>query len=132
MDRQITYCNTDLDLTSSEDLTALAGAFGAASCVVLHVTHSEGGPWCATLEADLFPNEEPELIMAAMLAVIESLEEPLRSVWSRCEQREFNIGYECGDEPWAFNQGLSKELVARIAAVGASLRITIYPHREAQ
>ena len=32
--------------------------------------------------------------------------------------------------PWAFNQGLSSGLLGRVAAVGASLRITLYPSRE--
>jgi hypothetical protein len=44
----------------------------------------------------------------------------------------FNIGYDCGAEPWAFNQGLTAELLGRMAATGASLRITLYPgHDEA-
>ncbi len=45
-------------------------------------------------------------------------------------RREFNIGYDCGAEPWAFNQGLSAHLLGRMATAGASLRVTIYPDRE--
>ena len=44
--------------------------------------------------------------------------------------REFNIGYDCGEEPWAFNQGLSAETLRRVAAVKASLRWTLYPDRQ--
>jgi len=62
-----------------------------------------------------------------MMVVIESLGEPLRTVWSGYSRREFNIGYDCGSKPWAFNQGLSSQLLGRMAAVGASLRITLYP-----
>jgi hypothetical protein len=62
-----------------------------------------------------------------MIAVVESLAESLRAVWAGCTLREFNIGYDCGDRPWAFEQGLSTGLLGRIAAVGASLRITLYP-----
>ncbi len=64
-----------------------------------------------------------------MQAVIESLVPPLRSVWAGCSQREFNIGYDCGLEPWAFNQGLSADLLGRMAKAGASLRVTLYPDR---
>jgi hypothetical protein len=64
-----------------------------------------------------------------MLATVESLARPFRSVWDGCT-REFNIGYECGPEPWAFNQGLPAELLGRMAAAGASLRVTLYPDRE--
>ena len=132
MDDTIRYLNTDLDLTSAEDLTALAAALEAQGVFPLHVTHGEDGLWYATLEADEAyeeAHEEPEPHIAAMLAAVESLPEPLRIVWSGCTQREFNIGYDCGDKPWAFNQGLSSHLLGRMAAAKASLRITIYPPR---
>ena len=73
---------------------------------------------------------EPEQHIAAMLDAIESLAEPLREVWVKCASREFNIGYDCGLEPWAFNQQLSAVVLGRMAVAGASLRITIYPDRE--
>lgn len=126
MDGKICYLNTDLDLTSPDDLTELVAAFEAAGVNALHVTYGDG---YATLETDT-QYEEPEPNIAAMVAVIETLQEPLRSVWSRCTLREFNIGFDCGAEPWAFNQGLSSELLGRIAAVGASLRVTLYPDHE--
>jgi hypothetical protein len=47
-----------------------------------------------------------------------------------CSRREFNIGYDCGREPWAFNQVLSAQLLSRIAAARASLRVTLYPDRD--
>lgn len=52
------------------------------------------------------------------------------AMWWACTRREFNIGYDCGAEPWAFNQGLSNETLRRIAACGGSLRWTLYPDRE--
>lgn len=65
-----------------------------------------------------------------MLAVVDALAGPLRAVWDGCTRREFNIGYDCGAEPWAFNQALSAALLGRMAAAGALLRVTIYPERE--
>lgn len=129
MDNTICYLNTDLDLTSADDLTALAAAFEAAGVFSLHVTRGEDGLWYACFETDE-QYTEPEPNIAAMLAVVESLAPPLRSVWAGCSRREFNIGYDCGLEPWAFNQGLSAGLLVRIAAAGASLRVTLYPDRE--
>jgi hypothetical protein len=123
------YLNTDLDLVSSTDLTGLAADFESQGLFPLHVTQGEDGLWYATFEAD-YQHTEPEPNIATMVAAIESLGEPHRAVWHACSQREFNIGYDCGAEPWAFNQGLSCELLARVAAVGASLRWTLYPDRE--
>ncbi len=129
MDGKICYLNTDLDLTPSEDLTELAGAFEAAGVPPLYVTHGEDGLWYATFETDEQHNE-PESSIAAMIAVAEALQEPLQSVWSRCSRREFNIGFDCGGEPWGFNHGLSSGLLGRVAAVGASLRVALSPDRE--
>jgi hypothetical protein len=36
-------------------------------------------------------------------------------------------GYECGAEPWGFQQEISSATLARIAALDASLRLTLYP-----
>lgn len=131
MDGVIFYLNTDLDLTSADDLTALAAAFQAGGVFPLHVTRGEDGLWYACFETEE-QHTEPEPNIAAMLAVVETLAPPFRAVWAGCSRREFNIGYDCGLEPWAYNQGLSAELLGRMAAVGASLRWTLYPDREPQ
>jgi hypothetical protein len=129
LDGVIRYLNTDLDLASPTDLTTLAAALAAAGVPPLHVTRGEDGLWCACFETGE-QHTEPEASIAAMLAVVEALPSELRSAWAGCSLREFNIGYDCGLEPWAFNQGLSAELLGRTAAAGASLRVTLYPDRE--
>jgi hypothetical protein len=129
VDGKICYLNTDLDLTSPADLTALAAVFASRGVFALHVTPGEDGLWYATFETE-DQHREPEPNIAALVAVVESLGEPHRAVWLGCTRREFNIGYDTGSEPWAFNQGLSCELLGRMAAVGASLRVTLYPERE--
>jgi hypothetical protein len=129
VDGVIYYLNTDLELTSADDLTALAAAFEVAGVRPLHVTHCEDGLWRAWFETD-DQHREPEPNIAAMMAVVESLAPPLQLVWAGCSQREFNIGYDCGQEPWAYNQGMTAGLLGRMAAAGASLRVTIYPDRE--
>lgn len=124
----IHYVNTDLDLVSSEDLTPLAEHLGSRGLFTLHVEPRDDGQWYATLETGT-EHDEPASNIAAMVAVLESLVDPHRALWRRCTRREFNIGYGCGAEPWAFHQGLSSELLSRVAAVGASLRLTLYPDR---
>jgi hypothetical protein len=126
VDDTICYLNTDLDLTSMEDLTSLAAAMAKKRVHPLHTTLGEDGLWYATFEV-YRRQSEPERDIADMLKAIESLEKRLRKIWLGCSRREFNIGYDCGSKPWAFNQGLSNKLLTRIAAASASLRITIYP-----
>ena len=125
MDDAIRYLNSDLDLVSPHDLTALAAALEARGLFSLHETHADDGLWHASFETDE-PHEEPEPNVASMMAVIESLAEPLRAAWAGCTRREFNIGYACGATPRTVSHELSSELLARIAAAGASLRVTLY------
>lgn len=129
MQGRITYLNTDLDLVSDHDLRMLANALDAGGVYPLHVTHGDDGRWYATFETRGEPHE-PETHIAAMLLVVEALAPDARREWEQCSQREFNIGYDCGAEPWGFNQGLSAPLLQRMSEARASLRITIYPDRE--
>lgn len=123
---EIRYLNTDLDLVASVDLALLAATFESKGVFPLHVTRGENGLWSATFETEE-EYEDPESNITAMLSVIEQLDEPERSVWQSLTVCEFNIGYDCGTKPWAFNQGLSNDLLRRIAEVKASLRVTLYP-----
>ncbi len=121
------YRNTDLVLTSSEDLTALAAVF-ESRCLFQFVTRGEDSLWYASF-ATQEDFTEPEPNIAAMVAVAESLGEPHRTVWLGCTRREFNISFDCGTEPWSFIQGMSSALLSRIAAIGASLALTLYAYR---
>lgn len=123
------YLNTDLELRSTENLRPLDEALRANGFRSLHVETGPDGICYATFEIS-FIQADPEVTIARMLDEIEVLNEPHRTTWRTCAQREFNIGYDCGDEPWAYNQGLSNDLLRRIAASGASLRITLYPIRK--
>jgi hypothetical protein len=129
MNGKFAYFNTDLDLVSAMDLTEIVDALKVRDVRALHVVPwGNDGGWHAMFETTR-QFTEPELNIAAMLDVVELFSPPVRAAWDGCTLREFNIGYGCGDEPWAFNYGLSAMLLTRIAAAGASLRMTLYPDR---
>ena len=128
VENRIHYLNTDLDLTSAEDLTPFSAILEACGFFLVKV-RCHDGLWTAVFEAGQ-QYEEAGKSIEEMVATLESLQEPWRSVFLRCTTREFNIGYECGPEPWAFNQGLSNKLLGRMSSLGASLRVTLYPNRE--
>jgi hypothetical protein len=126
---QIQYLNTDLDLVAPVSLEPLIAHFEAARISPLRPTLGEDGNWYVTLETDE-PHEEPDRNIAALLSAIESTTGAARECWDACAKREFNVGYDCGDEPWSFNQGLSNATLRRMADCGATIRITLYPFRE--
>lgn len=124
----IQYLNTDLDLICDVDPAVLASEFESRD-LVAHVTPGDDGLYYALCEGS--NDTEPEPNIARLLDAIEALSVPARELWDRCSKREFNIGYDCGDEPWSFNQGISNHVLRRMAECGASFRITLYPHRPA-
>ena len=122
----IQYLNTDLDLVCDVDPAVIAAEFEARGLGVV-VTPGDDGRWYVICEDG--NDTEPEPNISRLLDAIESLSEAARALWQRCSKREFDIGYDCGDDPWSFNQGISNETLRRMAACGAGLRITIYPQR---
>jgi hypothetical protein len=122
--------NTDLDLISSEDPTALATALEARGVFSLHVTQGEGGVWHASFETT-HQHPEPAANIEAMVAAVESLRERHRLTWQRCLKREFNVGYDCHTGNAVLTHSLPTELLARVASIGASLGLTLYPDHSA-
>ncbi len=115
-----------MELRSAENLLPLAAALKAAGFFSLHIGQHDDGTWSAAFETD--ENfMEPEACITRMLDALDLLLPEHKAVWSRCGVKEFDIGYDCGSRPWAFNQSLSSAVLARIAALNASLRWTLYP-----
>src|SRR4051794_22845012 len=102
------YLNTDLDLVCTRELTPLTEALNANGLRPLHVTLSENGLWYSILELSADANQSgPEETIGLMLNAIEAVDGEAKALWDACSTRDFNIGYDCGHEPWAFNYGLS-------------------------
>jgi len=132
MDESTRYRTTDLYFFSDENLTALAAALHAwCKPVCLGANpRTQRDDWYCNFSIDEEGAEEPEPGIAAMLTLIETLDPPSRSAWAGCSQRVFDIAYDCGRKPFAFRQELSAETLGRLAAAGASLRITLYSDLE--
>jgi len=92
------YLNTDLDLEAPFDLAPLASALCECDLFALHVTTTGPNKWSATFESSSeFTSADANL--TELLSAVESLDWSARHAWSACTKREFNIGYEGGDEP---------------------------------
>ncbi len=128
---QFRYLNTDLVLNAPYDLTPLTIALDGLGVFTMSVVQYDDGN-CHTsheIKSEVHPYESETTILL-LLDAIEALDGEAKELWDKCATRELNIGYDCGDEPWAFNQGWANSTLRRIASVGASLRITLYPYRE--
>ena len=122
----IRYLNTDLDLVSGLDPSMLASELEEQGLAV-HVHPGDDGLFYVLCEDR--NDSEPEPNIRRLMDAVDELSVDSRRIWAQCSKREFNVGYDCGDEPWSFNQGLSNDIIRRIADCGASFRITLYPYR---
>jgi hypothetical protein len=119
------YINTDLDLVSQSDLTALAAALEAQGFLALHVGHGPDLRWRGCLETDVqYTGPEPNI--SAMVDAIENLNPSILRDWQGCCFREFNIGYASGCGPGQIANRLSVPLLARLAKLKASAGIAVY------
>jgi hypothetical protein len=125
------YLNTDLDLISPHDLTALAATFEAQGMCQLHLSRGDDGLWRASFET-ASQYQEPEPNIAELLGAAEGLPAAAISDWWACTLRGLNVGYECGREPRVFSHMLSAEILRRMCTAGAALRITLYPEDKAE
>ncbi|RLS56309.1 MAG: hypothetical protein DWH91_06930 [Planctomycetota bacterium] len=118
---------TELVLHSAGDLTSLAAVLEAQGLMATHRPLPMDEPmWifqgiCSGEEFD-----GPETEIAAMLAVVESLDPHTRALWDGCSRRVFDFAYDCGVKPVTVRHDLSAGTMARLAAAGGSLRITLY------
>ncbi|HKR25466.1 MAG TPA: hypothetical protein VJS15_09420 [Allosphingosinicella sp.] len=123
------YLNTDLELVSKDDLTALATYLKDRKWSALHAGRRPDGTWLGVFEAPHGDQEAPEPTISTMLALLSALPEPLQKEWRSCSKRDFNIGYQAGTDR-RLEQALPNDLLKQIAALGASISITLYPAHE--
>jgi hypothetical protein len=122
----VSYLNTDLDLTSNDDLKPLVAALENRGLITLHCARLDDGRWLATLES-LTQRAEAAETIGDLLAAIEGLPPGPMAGWRACTVREFNMGYEFGPPPRPVTQALPVALLSRIVGIGASVRVTVYP-----
>ena len=118
------HINTDLELESLEDLAPIVESFGSDVAVLFHgeaMGHHRASFEVAGLAAD------PEALLNHFCMFAEALPEPARAIWDRCSKKVFDIGYESGTDAPAFRSELRAQTVNRVAALGASIVVTIYP-----
>ena len=125
------YANTDFVLHSAASLDALVAEL-RSTCHVCFYTHENAGPWCAQINASHgqeTADRDAAMDIAAMLAAIGKLSPVAKAEFQNCDQRDFNIGFDCWDS-WGYNHALPNDLLQAIAAAGCSLSVTLYPMRK--
>ena len=120
----VRYLNTDLDIESKSDLSRIVEEFGD-DVIVLH--HGEiRGYQRASFEI-AGNSTDADAVMNSFCTLVEELPKEVREIWDGCVSRVFDIGYESGTSPQNFRSEIRASTIERIARIGASIAITIYP-----
>ena len=121
---EIKFLNVDLLLKSKQDLTPIIDNLGK-KIFVLH-NGKEKDHYYAYLEI-MGDRSAPNEVIKIFCDLIENLSENSKKIWDEADYRIFDIGYDSGRHENSFSSDLTELEIKRIAAINASMRITIYP-----
>jgi hypothetical protein len=117
------FRNVDLEVSSSSDLQWLVDEFGE-DAMNLYCGPARGH-FLATFETPVVRGD-PDSRIGSFCNLVENLPDVARLAWDEAFLRVFDIGYDAGETPRAYQCDLRPETLAAVARIGASLRITIY------
>lgn len=129
------FINVDLELTGTEELTALVEALSGAMYLLNTVPVAPGddhGGRFAVLELHHSGGDTPESTIRDMVDAIRALQPDAQRVWRTCEKRVFSIGFNSMKSYPAAAYTIAPELVAEIAALDAAIEVVIYPPEDAK
>jgi hypothetical protein len=124
------FLNVDLELNSPVSLAKLAKHF-KGSAYVLFCGRTEGSyHLCAEALIRGHLSNNPRTCTTHLLDLLENLPAPLAALFERCSSREFDYGFDGGLESKPFSVTLAPTSLARMAALGIRMRVTVYPSLE--
>ena len=121
----IRYLNVDLLIKAREDLTPIVVEFGKDVIVLTNDKHGDFYyAYFEIADSHAGPNEDIEYFCS----LVENLEGKAQRLWDNSFYRIFDIGYESGTSNNSYSSDLREPVVKRLAALNASIRVTIYPY----
>jgi len=119
---QIQFLNIDLDIESSVDISPLITEWG--SRVSVHRNEEVNGIYYGSFETCCSGTEE---ILNEYVSLINGLSSSARLIWDNASKRDFDFGFESGISPNNFHSRIESDHINKLARVGGSVVITIYP-----
>ncbi len=120
---KIHFLNVDLDIESHHDLQLIVEEFGD-NADNLYCGKAQGH-YLATFEARY--TADADSIVSYFCLLVNGFDKEAKELWDSAFAKVFNIGYESGLEPRSYSSEIRAETIEQVAALGASLRVTIYP-----
>jgi hypothetical protein len=123
------FLNLDLEMESSTDLSQLAEELGRRAILLYHGPILNGYRLSLEPAIDGTVNADAAMCTEHFLGMLESLTANCAEEFRGCRSRVFDYGFDGGLEANRIHAELTSSQLARIAALGVDVRITIYPYR---
>ncbi|MFH1778268.1 MAG: hypothetical protein ABH952_12060 [Candidatus Omnitrophota bacterium] len=124
--KKIEYLNTDLNIKSAKPFKKLNTFLTGKKLLSLHYGKVKG-EWWGTYAICNPQYKTPKKTIEIFLKELSQMGETIRKQWDQCNLKEFDIGYECGQKPGAFNNEIPKDILGKLIELDIGIRITIYP-----
>jgi hypothetical protein len=119
------FLNVDLDVYSRSDLQPLVNGFGK-KVMALYVGR-ERRRYSAHLELARYPKKtSADATIRAFCTLIRALPKAERGMWNAAKTREFSVGVQAGQQPFACDFRIEAQTVKAVAELGAVIVLTVY------
>ena len=126
---EIRFLNVDLEIESAENLQPVIDDLGE-NVSVLH--HGDNGSGFNFVSFEVKPSGERDVdgIILSFCLFIENFSNETKAIWDKCHSKRFDAGFQSGEFPRSYKTEIRADTVERVAKIGASIAITVYPDRE--
>ena len=123
---EIRFLNVDLEIESSENLQPIIDDFGEDVSVLYHGENGSGFN-LAAFEVNFSNDNDIDGIVSTFCFLIENLSQEAKEIWNKCHSKRFDAGFQSGDFPRSYKTEIRADTLERVAKIGASIVVTIYP-----
>src|SRR5438046_4522932 len=116
-DIETRFLNVDLEVSSAFELGWLVEEFGE-DVSNLYCGRAQGH-FLATFEAKHVFGD-PDAVIGFFCSLVEALPDERRRAWTQSFLKIFNVGYDAGVEPSAYQSDLRPDTLAAVARIGGS------------
>lgn len=120
------FLNVDLEVRSRKNIEPLVAWMDREAVVLRSERHR--GLHVASFELASARQSTPDRRIARLAALVEALPTAERSLWDGASVRTFDVGVQAGADGHVFVAPLASATLSRVAGLGASVVVTVYPY----
>ena len=120
------FLNVDLDIESKYDISPIVRDFGDRVFILNNEPYSQESYNLSVELNDSWCQQDPEGLILSYIELIKNFSDDAKDAWNKAHKKAFDLGYECGFQPYSINNELSTNTISAVASVGASVIFTLY------